>query len=168
MPGNIMQAVLECGCCGGCPCCPGWPLTASGSIRWRATSPTSDCGAGGTQEVTGDFGCLGTPEDDIGTLIFQVETNLYVRVWCDYETLEWHVQYRSGATGVLGECTTPASATWLDVAYVFVCPDCADAIGGIATGTIDFIAVMCCEISGPTIVNYNVTVHADVEISCPL
>tara|TARA_R110000868_G_scaffold181964_1_gene422953 strand:+ start:480 stop:986 length:507 start_codon:yes stop_codon:yes gene_type:complete len=168
MPSNQQQAVMECGCCGGCPCCPGWPLTASGSIRWTTVSDASDCG-GGAVDLTGDFGCLGTPENEIGTLLNQDSTYLYVRVWCDYTTTTWHVQYRSGATGSTGtgDCEGPASTTWQDVDFTFVCPDCADAVGGIATGTIDFIAIMCCEISGPAIVNYNVTVHADVEIGCP-
>lgn len=154
-------------CCGGCPCCPGWTQPASGSIQWTSTSDSSDCGAGSTvTPAVIEFGCIGAPEDEDGTLIRQDETYLYVRVWCDYETLEWHVQYRSGTTGGGGTCTSPASTTWVDVDYDFVCPDCAEAVDGIATGTIDFIAIMCCEISGPTVVTYNVAVHADIEIPC--
>lgn len=153
-------------CCGGCPCCLGWDQAVSGSIQWSAVADASDCGTGENTPAAEAFGCTGAPEDETGTLILQMDTYLYVRVWCDYETLEWHVQYRSGTTGVPGDCENPASTTWLDVAYDFVCPDCADAIDGIAYGTIDFIAVMCCTISGPTVVTYNVTVHADIEIPC--
>ena len=152
-------------CCGGCPCCPGWDQAVSGSIQWSAVADASDCGGGSNTPGVEAFGCIGAPEDETGTLLLSLDTDLYVRVWCDYETLEWHVQYRSGTTGV-DDCESPASTTWLEVANDFVCPNCDDAIDGIAYGTIDFIAVMCCEISGPTIVTFNVTVHADIEIPC--
>lgn len=152
-------------CCGACPCCLGWPSTSSGGIVWTAVSDASDCGASAEDGSSQDFGCTGSPEDEIGTLIFSAYTDLYVRVFCDFATGIWKVQYRSGTTGP-GDCEVPAADEWIDVVYDFVCPDCEDAIDGVAYGTIDFIAVMCCEISGPTIVTFNVTVHADIEIPC--
>jgi len=150
-----------------CPCCPGWPLTASGIINWTtAVETTNDCeSAPSTVEVSSDFGCPNT-EDTTGTLLRTAATELWVRVFCDADTEQWKVQYRSATSG--GGYDPPASATWLDAPGVtFVCPDCANAVGGIATGTIDFIAEMACEVSGPTIVPYNIIVHGDVEISCP-
>ena len=152
-------------CCGSCPCCPGWPATSSGGIVWSAVADASDCGPGENTIGAEIFGCLGSPETETGLLILSMETELWVRVWCDFETLEWKVQYRSGTTGP-SDCEGPAADEWLDVAADFVCPDCEDAIDGVAYGTIDFIAVMCCEISGPTVVTYNVTVHADIEVEC--
>jgi len=154
-------------CCGtGCPCCPNWPQNSSGSITWTAVALPSDCSGGSAANAPEEFGCTGTSPSGTGTLILQDSTDLYVRVWCDYDTLEWHVQYRSGATGAAGVCESPAAADWVEVAYDFSCPDCNAAVDGIATGTIDFIAVMCCEISGPSVVYYDVAVHADIELPC--
>ena len=147
-----------------CPCCPGWPLTASGIIHWSSSvSPTNDCD-GGTSEIDGDFGCPGS-DDDVGTKIRFPGTDLWVRAICDPVTFQWKAQYRSATSG--GGFDPPASATWADAADTdFVCPDCDDAVGGIATGTIDFTAEMACEISGPTIITYSVLVHGEIEIGC--
>lgn len=140
-----------------CPCCPGWPQLASGLIHWTTAVETSnDCQSAPTIiELSGDFGCVGT-EDEIGTILREEATNLYARVFCVAETEQWKVQYRSLAT----------SYEWVDVISTFICPDCGDAVDGVATGTIDFIAVMACETSGG-IVNYNIICHADVELACP-
>jgi hypothetical protein len=87
-----------------------------------------------------------------------------VRVFCDSVTGEWSVQYRSATSG--GGFESPVSSVWKDVSSLtFVCPDCANAVNGVAYGTIDFIAEMACETSGG-IVTYNVLVHGDVEIGC--
>ena len=155
-----------CCCGGGCPCCPGWPLTSSGIINWSTVVAVSnDCeSAPSLVEVSSDFGCPGT-EEPIGTLLRSAATELWVRVFCNTETNAWKVQYRSASSG--GGFDSPASETWVDAPDVeFVCPDCADAVGGIATGTIDFTAQMACEVSGPTIVTYDIVVHGDVEIGC--
>lgn len=156
-------AVLACGCCGGCPCCPGWPLGQSGIINWITTVETSnDCeSAPSPIELSSDFGCEGSISD---TLLRTASTELWVRVYCDSETTGWRVQYRSAATGATFE--SPTSGTWVDAPDVtFVCPDCNPG-DAIAIGTIDFTAVMACEISGPTIVEYNVLVHGEVQIGC--
>jgi hypothetical protein len=156
----------KCCCPGSCPCCPGWPQTASASIHWTTSVEVSnDCqSAPSILEVTSDFGCTGT-EDALGTLLREEATSLYVRVFCVAATNTWKVQYRSATTG--GGFDPPASTTFIDAPDVtFVCPDCADAVDGIATGTIDFIAVMACETSGG-VVEYNILVHADVEVVCP-
>jgi len=148
-----------------CPCCPGWPLLASGNIDWTTSvAVTNDCElAPSTVELSSDFGCIGTA-DATGTLLRTASTELWVRVYCLDEV--WHVQYRSAVSGVGFE--PPASATWADATAVeFVCPDCANAVDGVATGTIDFIAVMACEVSGPTIVEYDIICHGEVTIACP-
>lgn len=161
------RAVVEC-CCvgaGACPCCPGWPLTQSGIINWITTVETNnDCEIAPTPvEVSTDFSCDGS-FTEAGQLIRTAATELWVRVYC-VAGEGWKVQYRSAVTG--GGFESPVSATWRDAPDVdFVCPDCADAVDGVAYGTIDFTAIMACEVSGPTIVEYNVLVHGEIEIGC--
>ena len=148
-----------------CPCCPGWPETASGSVDWTSIAAPSDCGASGPGEnPTGDFSCPETG-DETGVLIRSDATFLYVRVFCDADTGIWQAQYRSAISGGIFE--PPVSLTWADATdFEFVCPDCADAIDGQATGTIDFTAKMACETSGG-VVEYDVVVHGDFTIGCP-
>jgi len=163
---TIAVSCKQCSCeqTGGCPCCPGWPQSASGSIAWTVDAVPSDCSGGGEINPTADFGCefIG---DELGTLVMQSEGDLYIRVFCDAETGSWKVQYRSPVSG--GGFENPASATWADATDVeFVCPDCADSVNGQATGTIDFIAVSACETSGG-VINYNVMCHGEITIGCP-
>lgn len=163
----LVVSCKECGCekPDWCPCCPGWPQLASGLIHWTTAVETSnDCqSAPSITEVSADFGCVGEGSGE-GTLVRQDATNLYLRVFCVAETETWKVQYRSAITG--GGFDAPASTTWVDAAVSFVCPDCGNAVDGVAIGTIDFTAVMACETSGG-IVNYNIICHADVELACP-
>lgn len=159
---SVVCKVCACEEPDGCPCCPGWPLTASGIIHWTSTvTPTNDCD-GGISEIDGDFGCPGS-FDDVGVKIRFPSTDLWVRAICDIETGQWKAQYRSATSG--GGFDPPASLVWADADSDFTCPDCANAVDGIATGTIDFIAQMACETSGG-IVTYDVIVHGDIEIGC--
>ena len=163
---TIVLTCKKCDCedPASCPCCPGWPETASGSISWSSEAMPSDCTDGGGSEPTGDFSC---PQigDEEGTLIRQDATFLRVRLFCDPETLAWRAQYRSATSG--GGFEQPISDTWADATDLeFVCPDCADAIDGQATGQVDFITQMACETSGG-IVTYDVLVHGEVTIGCP-
>jgi len=168
MPSNQMQALLECCCgCGAfCPCCPGWPEDASASIAWTSTPETSDCGSFDPAYVTGDFSCTDT-EDPIGTSLRSDSTFLFVRVFCQLNgdgSHSWRAQYRSAISG--GTFEPPVSSTWADAEnFEFICPDCADAVDGQATGTIDFTAYMACETSGG-VVQYAVLVHGVVTIGC--
>ncbi len=147
-----------------CPCCPGWPETASGSIEWSSVAEPNDCAIGDPGNPVGDFSCPQTGDLD-GELIRSDATFLYVRLFCDPETHIWKAQYRSAISG--GTFEPPVSATWADATEVeFVCPDCANAVDGQATGTVDFTAVMACETSGG-VVTYDVLVHGDVTIGCP-
>lgn len=155
----------QCGCevVEGCRCCPGWPLTKSGIIHWISTvTPINDCD-GGISTIDGDFGCPeGTGE--LGTKIRFPGTDLWVRVFCEEGTNQWKAQYRSATSG--GGFDPPASTVWASAAgFDFSCPDCADAVDGVATGTIDFVAQMACETSGG-VVTYDVLVHGDIEIGC--
>jgi hypothetical protein len=77
--------------------------------------------------------------------------------------LEWKIEYKSLATGMTGNDVS--TGEWVEVVYDFECPDCADAVDGVAYGTFDFVAVNACETSGG-LVNFNVLVHADVEVQC--
>lgn len=160
--------ILECCNCGGCPCCPGWPLEASGIIHWTTfVLESNDCEpAPSTVSLDGDFGCPGDPNDPDGTILRTASTELRVRVFCLVTdgVAEWHVQYRSAITG--GGFETPSSPEWADVDYDLSCPDCGDAENGSAFGSIHFIATMACEISGPTIVMYEVDVMGIIEIGC--
>jgi hypothetical protein len=169
MPSNQLQALLQCGCgCGAfCPCCPGWPETASGSIEWSSEAAPSDCSIGDPGNPVGDFSCPRTGDEE-GVLLRSDATFLYVRLFCELNeelgTYSWKAQYRSANSG--GTFEPPVSATWADAAdFEFVCPDCADAVGGQATGTVDFTATMACETSGG-VVEYSVLVHGVVTIGC--
>lgn len=164
--GTVLEvSCKECGCevVEGCRCCPGWPLTKSGIIHWTSTvTPTNDCD-GGISTIDGDFGCPeGTGE--LGTKIRFPSTDLWVRVFCEEGTNQWKAQYRSATSG--GGFDPPASTVWASAAgFDFSCPDCADAVDGVATGTVDFVAQMACETSGG-VVTYDVLVHGDIEIGC--
>jgi len=163
---TIAVSAKKCGCDEGdnCPCCPGWPLERSANIFFSSIEETgTDCNGTPTiQEFSDTFGCTGT------ALNYNIYSNvgnfLFVRVVCDPDTLAWVVEYKSPATGMTGN--DPDTGSWVAVVYDFVCPDCADAIDGVAHGTFDFVAVTQCEISGPTIITFNVLVHADVEVQC--
>lgn len=147
-----------------CPCCPGWPEGASGSIAWTTSATANDCEDGSVESVTGDFSCTDT-QDPLGTSVRERGTDLSVRLYCDSETGQWKAQYRSAISG--GTFEPPISTTWADATDVeFICPDCADAVDGQATGTVDFIAQMACETSGG-VVTYDVLVHGEVTIGCP-
>lgn len=154
----------KCGCekADGCPCCPGWPLERSADIYFASIEESiSDCGSIiALQEYSDTFGCTGTSAYPV----FQNVGNLlYVRVICDPETLAWVVEYKSLATGMVAN--NPETGTWVPVVYDFTCPDCADAVDGVAHGSFDFIAIHACETSGGT-VSFNVLVHADIEVQC--
>lgn len=147
-----------------CPCCPGWPQGASGSIAWTTSAVANDCEDGSEESVTGDFSCEDI-EDPIGTVVRERGTDLNVRLFCDAETQQWKAQYRSAISG--GTFEPPISTTWADATEVeFVCPDCADAVDGQATGSVSFIAKMACETSGG-VVEYDVLVVGLVTIGCP-
>ena len=88
---------------------------------------------------------------------------MYVRVVCSTETLAWVVEYKSLATGMIANDVN--TGTWVPVVYDFTCPDCADAIDGVAYGSFDFVAVHGCETSGG-FVTFDVLVHAEVEVQC--
>lgn len=154
--GDVIEvACKQCACeqTSWCPCCPGWPENASGSIAWTIEYETSDCG-GGDINPTGDFSCPNTG-DTIGTAL--KNSSLFVRVFCDNG--DWKVQYRSPVSG--GGEEFPSSTTWVDAADVdFVCPSCPEG-----TGSIDFIAIDACETSGG-VVSYPVLVHGLVTIGC--
>ncbi len=93
---------------------------------------------------------------------------IYVRMICNRETLTWTIEYKSFATGT--GSSDSETWSWVEVANNFTCPDCADAIDGVAYATFDFVAVNGCEISRPPsgeLVNFNVLIHAEVELSCP-
>lgn len=146
----------------GCPCCPGWPLERSADIYFASIEATvNDCvPIIALQEYSDTFGCTGTTPYPI----FQNVGNLlYVRVVCDPDTLAWVVEYKSLATGMVANDVN--TGTWVAVVYDFICPDCADAIDGVAYGSFDFVAVHACETSGG-LVTFDVLVHADVEVQC--
>jgi len=162
---TIEVTAKKCGCAAseGCPCCPGWPLEKSANIYFSSIEESvNDCvPIIALQEYSDTFGCTGTA---LNYPIFQNVGNLlFVRVTCDPETLEWIVEYKSLATGMVAN--DPDTGTWVPVVYDFVCPDCADAIDGVAYGSFDFVAVHACETSGG-LVTFNVLVHADVEVQC--
>jgi len=164
MPSNQQQALMECGCCGGdrCPCCLGWPLTRSANIYFTSIeSGLNDCvPIILAQEYSDVFGCVGTPEYPV----FQnVGNKLYVRVVCSESTNAWVVEYKSLATGMVGD--DPDTGDWIVVVYDFTCPDCDDAIDGVAYGSFDFVGVHACETSGG-LVSFDVLIHADVEVQC--
>lgn len=166
---NYSVLSFSCKVCGceepdSCPCCPGWPERASGSISWSSVVVPSDCTDGGGSEPVGDFSCPLTGDEE-GVLLRQDATFLRVRLFCDPETLGWKAQYRSAISG--GGFEQPISSVWADATEVeFICPDCANAVGGQATGQVDFIARMACETSGG-VTEYNVLVHGEVTIGCP-
>jgi hypothetical protein len=154
---------IKC-CCGGdrCPCCLGWPLSRSAQIHFTSTEESiNDCRPIiQVWEFSDLFDCTG---NDLYPIYDATALAIFVRVNCDTETLEWKVEYKSAATGMVGNDTS--TGTWVQVAYDFDCPDCADAIDGVAYGTFDFVAVNQCETSGGP-VTFNVLVHADVEVQC--
>lgn len=145
-----------------CPCCPGWPQGASATLRWFSISAEAPPGSS-PQEVSGDFGC--SDEIDEGTIIYIAEEPLNARVFCVGESNTWKVQYKSPATSPSGGIDAPELWAWVDVEYDFQCPDCADAVDGIATGTIDFVGKMRYDSSGG-IVDYDVIIHADIQLVC--
>jgi len=149
-------------CCGGnCPCCPNWPLTASGSIAWTSLEDVSDCGGGSPYELTTDFGCPNADSDFTLIASGAGGARLIVRVYCDSDQV-WKVQYKSPTSG--GGFNLPNSDVWADATEVeFVCPSCPDS----PTGTIDFVASSACEISGPTIVPFSILCHGVITIGCP-
>jgi hypothetical protein len=162
---TVEVACKQCACeqPDGCPCCPGWPLERSANIYFTSIEQSvNDCvPIIDEQEYSDTFGCVGTA---LNYPIFQNVGNLlFVRVVCDPDTLAWKVEYKSLATGMVAN--NPDTGTWVEVVFDFSCPDCADAIGGVAYGTFDFIAVHACETSGG-LVTFNVLVHADVEVQC--
>ncbi len=157
-------------CCGRpfCPCCPGWPQLASGSIGWTTYVVPGDCGGGATTEVPGDFSCEDTV-DPLGTPIRSDATFLSVKAFCsiDPETgvYRWRAQYRSAISG--GTWEPPISDVFAEATDVdYVCPDCADAVNGQATGDIWFTAKMACETSGG-VTEYDVLVHGLITLGCP-
>lgn len=164
--GTTIEVVCkQCACeqPDGCPCCPGWPLERSANIYFTSIEQSvNDCvPIIDEQEYSDIFGCVGTA---LNYPIFQNVGNLlFVRVVCDPDTLAWKVEYKSLATGMVAN--NPDTGTWVEVVFDFSCPDCADAVGGVAYGTFDFIAVHACETSGG-LVTFNVLVHADVEVQC--
>jgi hypothetical protein len=166
--GDLIEVVCkQCACeerpVDGCPCCPGWPLERSANIYFASIEQSvNDCvPIIALQEYSDIFGCLGTA---LNYNIFQNVGNfLFVRVVCDPETLAWVVEYKSLATGMVAN--DPDTGSWVEVVFDFVCPDCSDAIDGVAYGSFDFVAVHACETSGG-LVSFNVLVHADVEVQC--
>ena len=167
--GTIIEVACKiCACekTKGCPCCPGWPLGASGSIAWTTSNVApNDCDpiSPGIVEVTGDFGCPAEIDND--TIIRTSSDTLHVRVYCDQETGQYVVKYKSAATSPGGVLSTPELWEWVTVIFDLSCPDCADAVYGVAAGTIDFTAYMACETSGG-LTTYPILVHGDIEVSC--
>lgn len=147
-------------CCGDyCPCCPGWLQSYSVIVNWLSSIfVTNDCETTTFAiEVSGETFTCSSTGDATGTILVTSADTLYVRVFCPDVETGWKVQYKSTATG----------GVWTDAPdLVFVCPHCDDAIDGIAYGSIDFTAQMQCEISGPTTITYDVTVHGDIEMTC--
>jgi len=151
-------------CCGvsGCNCCPGWPLERSAQIHFTSMEAAiNDCTPIiQTWEFSDIFSCTG---NDLYPIYDATGLAVFVKVNCNTETNEWTITYKSAATGMTSN--DPDTGSWVEVVYDFECPDCANAIDGIAYGTFDFIAVNACETSGG-LVNFNVLVHADVEVQC--
>lgn len=163
---SVVCKVCACEEPDGCPCCPGWPLGSSGSIAWTSSNVApNDCDpiSPGIVEVTGDFGCPAEVDND--TIIRTSSDTLHVRVYCDLETMQYVVQYKSAATSPGGVLSAPELWEWVTVTYDLTCPDCANAVDGIATGTIDFTAYMACETSGG-LTSYPILVHGDIEVGC--
>jgi hypothetical protein len=154
---------LKC-CCGGdrCKCCLGWPLSRSAQIHFTSIEESiNDCTPIiQTWEFSDIFKCTG---NELYPIYNNPGNAIFVRVTCDEETNTWKIEYKSYATGMIG--SDPETGSWVEVAYDFTCPDCADAVDGVATGTFDFVAVQGCETSGG-LVTFNVLVHADVEVQC--
>jgi len=160
--GTKKQAVVTCCNCGtGCPCCPGWPQTASASVEYTSIPETSDCGSFSPTVVTGDFSCE-DPGDPDGTVLRLDSTFLNAKVFCSINedgTYNWKAQYRSAISG--GTFESPISATWANAEdFEFFCPTCDEPIG-----TFSFIAYMACETSGG-VVSYPVLVQGIVTIGC--
>lgn len=164
MAGNLLEAVLNCGCCAqdGCPCCPGWPLERSGQIHFTSTEESvNDCRPiVQIWEFSDLFDCTG---NELYPIYDATGLAVLVRVICDTQTLAWKIEYKSLATGMLSN--NPATGEWVEVVYDFTCPDCAEAVAGVAYGSFDFVAVNGCETSGG-MVFFNVIVHAIVEVQC--
>jgi hypothetical protein len=159
---TIAVACKQCSCeSSGCPCCPGWLLTASASVEYTTIPETSDCGAFDPAVVTGDFGCEDTGDPE-GTVLRLDATFLNARVFCQDNgdgTYQWKAQYRSAISG--GTFEPPISDTWADAEdFEFTCPTCDDPIGEFS-----FIAYMACETSGG-VVSYPVLVQGVVTIGC--
>jgi formylglycine-generating enzyme required for sulfatase activity len=159
---TIAVACKQCLCeSSGCPCCPGWLLTASASVEYTTIPETSDCGAFDPAVVTGDFGCEDTGDPE-GTVLRLDATFLNARVFCQDNgdgTYQWKAQYRSAISG--GTFEPPISDTWADAEdFEFTCPTCDDPIGEFS-----FIAYMACETSGG-VVSYPVLVQGVVTIGC--
>jgi hypothetical protein len=159
---TIAVACKQCLCeSSGCPCCPGWLLTASASVEYTTIPETSDCGAFDPAVVTGDFGCEDTGDPE-GTVLRLDATFLNARVFCQDNgdgTYQWKAQYRSAISG--GTFEPPISDTWADGEdFDFICPTCDDPIGEFS-----FIAYMACETSGG-VVSYPVLVQGIVTIGC--
>jgi hypothetical protein len=113
----------------------------------------------GCEEVTDPSLVLGHQIREDGSI-------LEVRVFCEpfEDGVRWRVQYRSAASG--GGSEYPISDTWADAEDVeFICPDCADAVDGIATGSIEFIAHQVCDTSGGDVF-YDILVTATIELPC--
>jgi hypothetical protein len=162
--GMMKKKWLECCTCIGnrCPCCLGWPLERSAQIHFTSTEQSvNDCTPIiQVWEYSDLFDCTG---NELYPIYNNPQNAIFVRVVCDTATNTWKIEYKSFATGMTS--SDPLTGDWVEVVYDFSCPDCADAIDGVAYGTFDFIAVNGCETSGG-LVTFNVVVHAEVEVQC--
>lgn len=151
-----------CGCCNRCPCCLGWPLSRSAQIHFTSVEEsTNDCIAIiQVWEFSDIFTCTG---NDLYPIYNNPGNAIFVRVVCDESTNTWKIEYKSFATGMTS--SDPNTGSWVEVVYDFECPDCANAIDGVAYGHFDFVAVNGCETSGGVVL-FNVLVHAVVEVQC--
>jgi hypothetical protein len=160
----VVCKVCDCAEVSVCPCCPEWAQLYSGIIYWSSTPATNTDCEGGLEEIAGDFGCDGDASD---TEIRPASPyDFFVRLTCDPETKQWKLQYRSPTSGGLPYNTAGASDVWADATDVTVdCPDCAEAVDGVAYGSISGTGHAACETSGGDI-EFDVAISGIIEIVC--
>lgn len=166
MAGNLLEAVLLCGCCGEncpCPCCPDcWRNVrrSVGAILQAVAGPGgTDCGKpegeGGEylQEII--FGCTDVNDEVNNVYPVFVSLNMTVKVFCDRDSDGWTAQYKSDATGQV----------WTETPVLFTCPDCDSVLPGeFVDATFTFTAYELCDTSGgPVIFPWYITITITVE-----
>lgn len=147
-----------------CPCCPGWNEQYSGIIHWSSTPATSTDCEGSLEEIDGDFTCVGEGADT--EIRPSSSYDFFVRVVCDPDTAEWKLQYRSPTSGGPPFNLAAASTVWADATdVVFECPDCANAIDGVAYGSVSGTGHAACDSSGGEL-EFDVAISGVIEIGC--